>query len=139
MIRRWRRLAAEALDRRFGPLNARIDALETRLADQAAAVERLRIQHETAVEQLIARHAEALEPVRAHLEAAAETATAVHSGVQRDVLPVLRALAWDDPGHRRRLHAARAGADHAAAWEEAEPLVTVSIATHDRPRLLVER
>ncbi|HEX6654359.1 MAG TPA: hypothetical protein VF072_16555 [Thermoleophilaceae bacterium] len=30
-MRRWRRLAAEALDRRFGPLNARLDALDARL------------------------------------------------------------------------------------------------------------
>ena len=55
MIRRWRRLAAEALDRRFGPLNARLDvfegrfdhsetrlaALENRLERQSAQLDRL--------------------------------------------------------------------------------------------------
>ncbi len=95
MIRRWRRLAAEALDRRFGPLHGRLDALEARLADQQAALEAL--------------------------------------------APVIRTLAADDPGHRRRLHALRADPGYAAAWEEPDPLVTISIPTRSRPRLLVER
>ena len=95
MIGRWRRLAAEALDRRFGPLYERLDALEARLATQQAALDAL--------------------------------------------TPVVRTLAADDPGHRRRLHALRADPGYAAAWDEPDPLVTISIPTRNRPRLLVER
>ena len=102
MIRAWRRLAAAALDRRFGPLNDRLDGLE-------AAVEAL---------------TERIERQGAALDALA---------------PVLRTLAADDPGHRRRLHALRAEPGYAAAWDEADPLVTISIPTRSRPRLLVER
>ena len=95
MIGRWRRLAAEALDRRFDPLHQRLDALEARLATQQAALDALG--------------------------------------------PVVRTLAADDPGHRRRLHALRADPGYAAAWDEPDPLVTISIPTRSRPRLLVER
>lgn len=117
MIRRWRRLAAEALDRRFGPLNSRIDELEARLDGQGAQLDRLSAQ----------------------LAAAAESASAVRNTIEDDVAAVLRTLAADDPGHRRRLHALRADPGHVAAWEEADPLVTIVIPTRDRPRLLVER
>ena len=117
MIRRWRRLAAEALDRRFGPLNGRLDELEARLDGQSAQLDRLSAQ----------------------LVAAAESASAGQTTIERDVAAVLRTLAADDPGHRRRLHALRADPGYEAAWEEADPLVTIVIATRDRPQLLVER
>ena len=38
MIRRLRRLAAEALDRRFRPLNTRLDAIESQLGIAPAPV-----------------------------------------------------------------------------------------------------
>ena len=117
MIRRWRRLAAEALDRRFGPLNGRLDALEGRLDSQTAQLERLTTQ----------------------LAVAAESASAAQRAIERDVAAVLRTLAADDPGHRRRLHALRADPGYAAAWEEADPLVTIAIPTRNRPGPLVER
>jgi glycosyltransferase involved in cell wall biosynthesis len=102
VIRAWRRLAAAALDRRFAPLNGRLDGLEAAVDALAARIER--------------------------------------QGATLDALaPVLRTLAADDPGHRRRLHALRAEPGYPAAWEEADPLVTVSIPTRSRPRLLVER
>ena len=102
MISRWRRLAAEALDRRFGRLNARLDAVDGRF------------DH---IDDRLDRQTAQLERVAA----------------------VLRSLAADDPGHRRRLHALRAEPDYAAAWDEADPLVTVAIPTLDRPQLLLER
>ena len=114
MIRRWRRLAAEALDRRFGPLNSRLDELEARLDGQSAQLDRLSTQ-------------------------VAESASAAQSAIEGDVAAVLRTLAADDPGHRRRLHALRADPGHLVAWEEADPLVTIVIPTRDRPQLLVER
>jgi hypothetical protein len=117
MIRRWRRLAAEALDRRFGSLNGRIDALEARLDSQATQLERLATQ----------------------VAAAAESVGDARSVIDGTVAPVLRTLAADDPGHRRRLHDARADPGYAAAWDDADPLVTVAIPTRDRAELLVER
>jgi hypothetical protein len=59
--------------------------------------------------------------------------------IEELIAPVLRALAADDPGHRRRLEALRDDAAYAAAWEEPDPLVTISIPTRERPRLLAER
>ena len=117
MIRRWRRLAAEALDRRFGPLNGRLDALEARLDGHAAQLEQLTAQ----------------------VAALADSASATQRTIENDVAAVLRTLAADDPGHRRRLHELRADPGYAAPWEEAEPLVTIAIPTRDRPKLLVER
>jgi hypothetical protein len=40
VISRWRRLAAEALDRRFGPLNARLDRSDARIAELEAVLGR---------------------------------------------------------------------------------------------------
>jgi hypothetical protein len=117
VIRRWRRLAAEALDRRFGPLNSRLDAVEARLDGHTAQLERLTAQ----------------------LGAVAESTSAAQRTIERDVAAVLRTLAADDPGHRRRLHALRAEPGYAAAWEESDPLVTIAIPTRDRPRMLAER
>jgi hypothetical protein len=109
VIARWRRLAAEALDRRFGPLNARLDRSDARIAE---------------IEAVLGRQSAVLDRQSADLERA---------------LALLRSLAADDPGNRRRLAAARAGADYSAPWEEDDPLVSVIIPTRDRPRLLLER
>jgi hypothetical protein len=109
VIRRWRRLAAEALDRRFGPLNERLDALDARLDASEARLDGQTAhlcEHKTQLEQLTA---------------------------------VLRSLAGDDAGHRRRLHALRDEPDYGAAWDEPDPLVTIAIPTRDRPQLLAER
>lgn len=55
------------------------------------------------------------------------------------IAAVVRSLACDDPGNRRRLNALRADPDYAAAWDDADPLVTIAIPTRDRPELLAER
>jgi glycosyltransferase involved in cell wall biosynthesis len=55
------------------------------------------------------------------------------------ITPLLETLAADDPGHRRRLEAAREDPSYARAWEDPDPLVTISIPTRDRPGLLAER
>ncbi|HKP21619.1 MAG TPA: glycosyltransferase [Thermoleophilaceae bacterium] len=109
MIRRWRRLAAEALDRRFARLDVRLDAVDGRFDHS---------------EIRLAGLEERLDRQTAQLER---------------VTGMIRSLAADDPGHRRRLQAARAAPDYAAAWDEPDPLVTVAIPTRDRLRLLLER
>jgi hypothetical protein len=127
VIGRWRRLAAAALDRRLGPLDGRLDALEAQQASLAA---------EQAAR--LDRQAAQLEQLTVRLAAATEAASATQAGLAA-LTPVLRTLAADDPGHRRRLHALRADPGYAAAWDEPDPLVTISIPTRSRPRLLVER
>jgi hypothetical protein len=58
--------------------------------------------------------------------AAAEAAHAARAAAEA-LAPVLRTLAADDPGHRRRLHALRADPGYAAAWEEPDPLVSKQV------------
>jgi len=113
MIRRWRRLAAEALDRRFGPLNARLDAFDARFDARFEG-------GETRVSAL---------------EDRLDGQTAQLNGLTA----VLRTLAADDPGHRRRLSELRANPDYSAAWDEPDPLVTIVVPTRDRQELLIER
>lgn len=55
------------------------------------------------------------------------------------IAPVLGTLAVDDPGHRARLEALRDDPGYAEPWEDPDPLVTIAIATRDRPELLAER
>jgi glycosyltransferase involved in cell wall biosynthesis len=74
----------------------------------------------------------------ARLDALAAQLAATQASVEA-LTPLLRTLAADDPGHRRRLHALRADPAYAAAWDEPHPLVTISIPTRSRPRLLIER
>jgi O-antigen biosynthesis protein len=109
MIRRWRRLAAEALDRRFGPLNVRLDGLDARFDHSETRF--------AALEDRLDRQTAELERLTS----------------------VTRTLAADDPGHRRRLHGLRADPQYPAAWDEPEPLVTIALPTRGRQKLLVER
>jgi hypothetical protein len=53
--------------------------------------------------------------------------------------PQLRFLVAEEPGNRRRLHAARSAPSYEAAYTDPRPLVSVSIITRDRPGLLRER
>jgi O-antigen biosynthesis protein len=126
VIRRWRRLAAEALDRRFGPLNARLDGFDERFEHSEARL--------TGLEHRLDGQAAQLERL-AGLESRLDGQAAQFERLAA----VLRTLAADDPGHRHRLHEARAHPEYAAAWEQPDPLVTIAIPTRDRPRLLMER
>ena len=56
-----------------------------------------------------------------------------------EVRPLLRAIVSEEADNRRRLHALRAEQQYPLAWTEAAPLVSVTMATRDRPGLLVER
>jgi Glycosyl transferase family 2 len=63
----------------------------------------------------------------------------VQATLDQHIRPLLRTLAADEPGNRRRLYAARAAAGYERAWSDPEPLVSVTVATHDRPKLLTTR
>ena len=109
MIARLRRRAAHVLDRRFASLAGRLDRIEAVLPAQQAALDRI------------------------------EAGLATQQAALDRLGPVLATLAADDPGHRRRLEALRDDPSYAAAWDDPDPLVTISIPTRDRPRLLAER
>jgi Glycosyl transferase family 2 len=64
---------------------------------------------------------------------------ALRERVDGELSPALRAVVSEEAANRRRLYAARREPGYAAAFEEAEPLVSIVIPTRDRPRLLVER
>ena len=126
MIRR--RLAA-ALDWRFRALASRLEALERRgerieslLEERVAAIESLLEERVGAIERLLEQRGERIE----HL-------------LEGRLEPMLRALFEEEAENRRRLFAARAAEDYELPFSRPEPLVTVTIPTRDRPRLLTER
>jgi hypothetical protein len=101
VIRRIRRIAGSALDRRFGAVHDHLNELANRierLADRAA-------EHDGELERLSRR-------------------------IDEGVLPALRLLAGNDPYSRRRLAEAREATEYELAFEDAEPLVTVIVPTH---------
>ena len=121
MIRR----AKHAVDRRVGAVIERLDSL-------AGRMERL----EARLEQL-ALATDELRRLGEGLPQAAANAAAVRAILEERVEPVLRAVADDDAGNRRRLHALRDGSDYTAPFVAPDPLVSVTIATRNRPDLLV--
>ena len=62
-----------------------------------------------------------------------------HELLHGEVRAILRVLAGEEPANRRRLHALRESPEYGAAWTTETPLVTVTVATRARPRLLAER
>ena len=101
MIRRLRRLAGAALDRRFGAVHDHLNELANRIervADQDAG-------RDSELERLSRR-------------------------LDEELLPALRLLAGNDPENRRRLAEAREAPEYELAYEEANPLVTVIVPTH---------
>ena len=52
---------------------------------------------------------------------------------------VVRALAANDPANRRSLAAAREESGYGRAWDDPEPLISVTVATMGRPAELAER
>jgi hypothetical protein len=101
VIRRLRRVAGAALDRRFGAVHDHVNELANRIeraADEAAA-------RDDELERLSRR-------------------------IDDELLPALRLLSGNDPESRRRLAEARATAEYELAYEDASPLVTVIVPTH---------
>ena len=100
MIRRLRRIAGAALDRRFGAVHDHLNELANRI--------------ERVGEKAAGHHGE-LERLSRH--------------VDEELLPALRLLAGNDPENRRRVAEARQAPDYELAYEETEPLVTVIVPT----------
>lgn len=136
MIDRARRRALAALELRLNALGDRLtadaDRREAALLERIAALEkRAHAADDRAAGRLAAAQARAEDFER--------YALALEARLDDVVVPLLRAVADDEAGNRRRLWALREDPDYARPWEEAEPLVTISIPTHDRLELLLER
>jgi O-antigen biosynthesis protein len=63
----------------------------------------------------------------------------MHELLHGEVRPILRALVAEEAANRRRLYSLRETADYDSAWTAPAPLVTVTVATRSRPKLLAER
>jgi Glycosyl transferase family 2 len=110
----WGRRAADR-EERLARLQAQLSRVEERLQTLSHAVERQHEEQRAAAERLEVQ-------------------------LERDVRPLLLALARDDAGNRRRLFAVRDSPEYSLAYTEPEPLVSVVIpATAKRVELLVER
>jgi hypothetical protein len=75
----------------------------------------------------------------ARLSRVEELAASMHELITGEIRGLLRALAAEESENRRRLYDLRARPDYAAPWEEARPLVTVTVATRDRAEILATR
>ncbi|HEY7257063.1 MAG TPA: glycosyltransferase family 2 protein [Solirubrobacterales bacterium] len=56
--------------------------------------------------------------------------------LRTELAGTLLAIAADEPGNRRRLAEVRADEDYRLAWEEPDPLVSITVATVGRPELI---
>jgi Glycosyl transferase family 2 len=56
-----------------------------------------------------------------------------------EIRGALRAIVAEEAANRRALFAARADPGYAAAWDDPEPLISVTVATLGRPELLADR
>ena len=79
-----------------------------------------------------------LDAIAARVEAGAEDTAELRRSVDA-LQPLLRAVVEEESANRRRLLALRDTAAHDEPYTTADPLVSVTIATRDRPQLLCER
>jgi hypothetical protein len=131
--------------RSLGAIDQRVDTVQAQLADlqrlleasvaDTSANSRWIEEIEARLGALAQRSDEASALATANHDLASSTHTLLHD----ELRALLRALAADETGSRRRLNELRASAGYDLAWDEPTPLVTVTIATRDRPELLVNR
>jgi hypothetical protein len=108
---------------------------------RAALVRRIRGPY-LALGRIDARLADAQRRLEAVEEAALQslaTTHATHQLLSGEMRAVLKAIVAEESQNRRRLHELRARADYAEAWTAARPLVSITIATRERPELLRTR
>jgi hypothetical protein len=127
LIRRARRRAAWALDRRVQTVVDHTDALGPRIDDVVRRLDALGAEIVALREELRAVAA----------DAAASSADA--AALRDQVPPILRAIVTEESATRRRLDELRTRPEYAAPFEDPDPLVTVCIPTYDRAELLTER
>ncbi|HYB22648.1 MAG TPA: Stf0 family sulfotransferase, partial [Solirubrobacteraceae bacterium] len=113
---------------------ARLDTLAGRAATLDGRMDAL----DARMDRLAAELAEVRE-LTAAIPRIAETTAALRRTLDERIQPLVRALADEEADNRRRLHAARAAAGHERAYLEADPLVSVTVATRGRERPLLER
>jgi Glycosyl transferase family 2 len=132
-----RRRLARAVDWRLRAVIGRLDRLTgeiERLHARLAALD-ARTEHVSGrLEQLALEVAE----LRRVASGASQTADATRTVVEGRLEPAVRAILDEERANRRRLYRARNADDYGAAYADADPLVSVTIATAGRPEL-VER
>lgn len=101
---------------------------------RAAALRRIRGPY-LALGQLDAR----LHDTQQRLAALEERLGATQQLLTDELQPVLSALAAQESANRQRLRELRARPDYQLAWSEPRPLVSVTVATRERPQLLATR
>jgi hypothetical protein len=124
LFHRLRRRAAWVLDRRFQTVVDHTDALGPRIDEVTRRLDAFGAE-------LVALRGE-LAAVRAELGAEL-------TDVREWLAPVLRAVVTQEAANRRRLEQIRTEPEYTLPFEHPDPLVTVSIPTHDRVELLTER
>ena len=114
-------IAAAALERlrALESSSGRLEAIEARLAGIEARLERI-------------------EPRLERIEPRLDRLGAIDAAVA-EIRGAVRAIAAQETDNRRRLEALRSDPDYPAAWSEARPLVTVTVAATDRAELLLAR
>jgi Glycosyl transferase family 2 len=113
--------------RALGRLDARLHDVQSRLARIEETV--------AAIGDTRAAVGETLAAVGEMRNLAAKT----HDLLSGEMRSALRAILAEEAANRRRLHRLREDREYAAAWTEPRPLVTVTIATRERPELLATR
>lgn len=127
----------EALAERLAALDARVAALGARVASIDERVTSLD-EHVASLDARVASLDEHVAPLDVRLAAVESRIVELQTPVERSHA-LLRAVAAEESSARRHLWRARSDPDYARAFEEHEPLVTVSVITRDRVALLTER
>ncbi len=73
------------------------------------------------------------------VEELAGDTTAIRMQLEEGVQPMLRAILDEEAQNRRRLYALRRETAYEQAYLDREPLISITIATHNHPELLVKR
>jgi hypothetical protein len=131
-------LSLAQLDAQLRDVQQRLTTLEEALTTLTQVVSSLReAGRET---QEIAAGAHDIAAATHDIAAAThDIAASTHESLTTEVRPVLRAVASEESANRRRLYELRADPGYEASWTEPRPLVSVTVATRDRARLLATR
>ncbi len=119
-----------ALDWRFGAIAARLDALCGRVEDLARRQELIvdRLNQLTAT-------LDQLRELTAQMPQTAEHASATHGLLEQRLQPALRAILDEQAENRRRLYRLRGDAGYDEPFADADPLVSITVATIGRSAL----